>query len=56
MDSILKAFDRYPSQKDVVRVMLQLGLSVRQIISESSLWPGIILNPKEVEEDRPSSV
>ena len=29
MDSILKAFDRYPSQKDVVRVMLQLGLSVR---------------------------
>ena len=29
MDDILKAFDRYPSQKDVVRVMLQLGLSVK---------------------------
>ena len=29
MDEILKAFDRYPSQKDVVRVMLKLGLSVK---------------------------
>ncbi len=29
MEDILKAFDRYPSQKDVVRVMLRLGLSVK---------------------------
>ena len=29
MEEILKAFDRYPSQKDVVRVMLKLGLSVK---------------------------
>ena len=29
MEDILKAFDRYPSQKDVVRVMLKLGLSVK---------------------------
>ena len=29
MDSILKAFDGYHSQKDVVKVMLRLGLCVR---------------------------
>ena len=29
MDALLKAFDRYPSQKNVVQVMLRLGLSVK---------------------------
>ena len=29
MEEILSAFDRYPSQKDVAKVMLQLGLSVK---------------------------
>ena len=29
MDDLLKAFDRYPSQKDVAKVMLRLGLSVK---------------------------
>ncbi len=29
MDDLLKAFDRYPSQKDVAKIMLQLGLSVK---------------------------
>lgn len=29
MDDLLKAFDRYPSQRDVVQVMLRLGLSVK---------------------------
>ena len=29
MDDLLTLFDRYPSQKDVVKVMLRLGLSVK---------------------------
>ena len=29
MDALLKAFDRYPSQKNVVQIMLRLGLSVK---------------------------
>ena len=29
MENLLKAFDRYPSQKDVAKVMLRLGLSVK---------------------------
>ena len=29
MDDLLEAFNRYPSQRDVAKVMLQLGLSVK---------------------------